>query len=107
MSGIHRDTRKRLGDWQPKSEATAYLAESDGQVHANVPDDGGAYAVIEGCTDSSNPPTTMRNVNICGPLPARPAISFEVRKGDYWQVNKYYTTSEVTVWWIPDEVISV
>ncbi|HUW19367.1 MAG TPA: hypothetical protein VMW16_08700 [Sedimentisphaerales bacterium] len=106
MSGIHRDTRKRLGEWQSKNAATAYLAESDGQVHASVADDGGTLAVLEGCTDGSNPPTTMRIVSVLGPA-GMPSITFEVRKGDYWQVNKLYTSYVATVWWIPDEVISV
>lgn len=91
----------RLGDWTSKSNATAYLASTDGFVTAfySTLDDGNA---VVGYTDASNPPTTTRiynrNTADGASISTYAGISFPVKSGDYYKV-----TGAATVYWIPNE----
>lgn len=76
-----------FGDWASKSNNTAYLAATDGFVLAYSTISYGT--VMEGYTDGSNPPTTLRaqcgtgeNVNN-----HQVSIMFPVKAGDYYKVN--------------------
>jgi len=98
---------KKLGAWLSRAYNTIYQAVSDGFVigfHDLGNTDAGALVLD---TDGSTPPTTTRTksattdsdsylnmaYNFCAP----------VRKGDYWEVTKTGTMSNVTIWWIPLE----
>lgn len=93
----------RFGAWDAtKTTATVYQAATDGFVLVTA-SWGGAQSGVQMLTDSSNPPTTVRqtiftnqaafNMDQCGFMP--------VRRGDYWEVNKSTGSPTVTIFWLP------
>ena len=95
------------GDWSSKTLGSAFLAESDGFVVANIIATSATLSTanIQGLTDSSNPPNSnsIRAYAHCY-LPQGTGGSFTmpVKKGNYWQVVKPNTTpATVTIYWMP------
>ena len=86
-----------LGAWVSRSKDTTYLAETDGFVIAYTDYPGSAGLTLEGKTDTSNPPTTVRAFQQTGQY-ASGFISFPVLNGNRWRVECGRTT---TVWWVP------
>lgn len=80
----------------------AYHAATDGFVCAYAAHGGGGSSV-EGYTDSSASPTTLRVRNGGGSDAAGSAlgITMPVRKGDFWKVTSADYGSDITVYWIP------
>ena len=95
MGGEVTNPVKRLGGWEAKLSDTVYQAATDGFVLAYTIADGGA---VEGRTDGSNPPTTIRTGNHCisGVQPV--GFNMPVRKNDFWKV-----INANTVRWVPWE----
>lgn len=94
FDGNIRPATTQMMSWTSKSAATVYQAASDGLVIASfTADEVGAQSInIDGYTDSSNPPTTIRitdGASDSGGVPRnyRASITFPVRKGDYWKVS--------------------
>jgi len=86
-----------FGSWESKSSDTVYQAESDGFVLAY--NTAGSHMKI--LTDSSNPPTTVRQDHYHSDGVGGWHISAvcPVRKGDYWKVEK-----ASSVYWLPVEL---
>ena len=87
-----------LGAWVSRSFNTVYLAATDLLVIAYAQDDIETYTTLIGLTDANNPPTTPRikakvtnNFAYC-------SITFPVKKGDYWKVNKTYGYTEFSIY---------
>lgn len=78
---------KVLGSWVSRSFGTSYLAATDLLICAYVYDNG-MNSTLEGLTDASNPPTTVRVSVDSLQSGSTSSITFPVRKGDYWKVNR-------------------
>jgi hypothetical protein len=90
---------KMLGAWQSCSQGSVYQAATDGFVVAYDYWEGqGGY--VNGITDSSSNPTTMRIQN-GGPSTNAAGINMPVRKGDYWKVTITSGGWYPHVFWIP------
>jgi len=92
-----------LGAWSSQSFGTNYQAATDGFVIADSHDLGTNQTVrLTGYTDSGSPPTTVIATSQ-GSEKGDDALSitFPVRSGDYWRVDRTTTTGTQTVYWIP------
>jgi len=89
-----KGTMKVFGAWQTKQMNEVYRADTDGFVVAYAD---GLWSMIQGYTDSSDPPTTLRTQNNAWETP-HVSITMPVRKGDYWKVT---STLSGTVYWMP------
>ena len=92
-SGANSGGGNLLGAWENKSDNTVYQATTDGFVLAhryNL-----QYGSVGGYTDSSNPPGTRVSYESGYNGEDTGAITFPVRKGDYWK-----TTGASEVRWI-------
>ncbi len=92
-SGVSPGAGNVLGAWENKSDNTVYQAATDGFVLAhryNL-----QYGSVGGYTDSSNPPGTRVSYESGYNGEDTGAITFPVRKGDYWK-----TTGASEVRWI-------
>lgn len=85
----------QFGDWTSKSNATSYLASTDGTVTAIS---SSAITSINGYTDSSNPPTTARIWDESTTSDGSCGLTMPVKKGDYYKV-----TGADTVYWLPSQ----
>lgn len=92
----------QMFSWQSKSNGVVYLAPCDGLVIAY-----GTATIAAGIqltlkSDSSNPPTTVRQAVDAGNLSSGTIFSITgaVRKGDYWEVVDGQSTGTAT-WWVP------
>jgi hypothetical protein len=84
-------TSSGFGAWASKTNATSYLASTDGIVTAITTT--GGY--LTGKTDGSNPPSTIRS----GGVSYATSITMPVKKGDYYNVTD--SSGGATVWWLP------
>lgn len=93
-----------LGDWVSKSFGTSYLASFDGFVTAWAGHPTSPNTYIQGYTDSSNPPTTIRTQDLShqGTPENRVGITFPVKRGDYYKVTRT-NASTGAMFWIPNE----
>jgi len=87
-----------LGSWLSRVQDTVYLAATDGFVtgYVNTVVEG---SYIKGYTDSSNPPTTLRQWWAGGWYNSQGSVSFPVKSGHYWKVST--NKSNAVVFWIP------
>jgi len=83
-----------FGSWASKLDNTVYQAASDGFVTAWVNTGSGS---VEGYTDSSNPPTTLRVKDTTGQTNRPASIMFPVRKGHFWKT----VGANGGLWWLP------
>jgi len=89
--------------WTVCTIDTIYLAGSDGFVQVVIDDCGAAGGIIDGYTDSSTPPTTLRATDSAQET-YHPygGFTMPVIKGDYWEVNDDRDpVGGVTIWWVP------
>lgn len=88
VSGL---VQPQFGAWASRSNNTVYQAATDGFVHCYNT----AATNVEGLTDSSTPPTTIRTRNgyTTG---GNFGITMMVKKNDYWKV-----TGTSNVFWLP------
>jgi len=86
-----------FGAWETKSGDTVYQAATDGLVVAYTTGDQG----MEGYTDGSTSPTTLVTKQGYGDYSINSAVTFPVRKGDYWKVKGIETQTGVYVRWLP------
>lgn len=85
-----------LGDWVAGlANATTYLAATDGIVCAY---ETGGGADIRGKTDAATPPITVRVHGNSTAAGVADAITFPVKRGDYWRVD---AAAAVVIFWIP------
>jgi len=93
-------TYTNFGNWAIKSNATVYEAASDGFVVVHYA--GAADRTVFGYTDSSNPPTTVRNNFTTESIVGNKETSFTmpVRKNDFWKV----TGDPSAIYWLPKGV---
>jgi len=102
---------KSFGNWVSKSDATVYQAATDGFVigYATCDISTNGYGV-EGLSDGSNPPTTIRwshHIGTSGGVQGSIfPVFFLVKKGDYWQTRCFHYTDPETgdmtgLFWIP------
>jgi hypothetical protein len=75
-----------FGTWASKSANTAYLAATDGIVHAY------GISSITAYSDANATPVTQR----AGGGDYSTSVTMGVKKGHYWNI-----TSADTVWWLP------
>jgi hypothetical protein len=104
-------TVKMFGSWASKSFNTIYQATTDGFVTATIDVSASqSWGVIEGHTDSSSNPTTVRVKASVGEWTNTDwavksnSFTMPVRKGDYWKVTRPTyggTAPTVTIYWIP------
>jgi len=86
-----------FGAWEDKNAGVVYQAPSDGFVIAIAQ---GANVLIEGLTDSNNPPTTRRVwENAVNQAPE--SVTMPVKKGNYWRINFSAATTYSRVSWLP------
>ncbi len=89
-----------------KNAGTVYHADAPGFVVAYTnPTGGGSGVGIIGYSDSSNPPSTIRQrsyVDVAENGTVSCPITFPVKKGDYWKVVSQ--NASATIWWIPLEI---
>jgi hypothetical protein len=94
-----------LGSWESKSTGTTYQATTDGFVTAYGTGGAATGISLTGYTDSSSTPTTIRVYQVIQSGLVNPdspqAISFPVKKGDYWKV--VIATGSATVYWISSD----
>ncbi|MFC1982560.1 hypothetical protein ACFLV5_02080 [Chloroflexota bacterium] len=91
------DQTTQLGTWESKDTGTVYQAPTDGFVLADVWGPPGATLILNGYTDGSNPPTTVRT-RAHGSSPMAVSLTMPVRKGDYWKLESGGHNDQV--WWI-------
>lgn len=89
-----------LGSWQTFTFNTVHQASSDGMVVAIM--HGTSQAGIQGFTDSSNPPTTVRlNTYSWATSGGSASLTMPVKAGDYWKVTTAYSAANTSVYWVP------
>ena len=86
-----------FGAWESKTSDTVYQAATDGLVVAYTTGDQG----MEGYTDGSTSPTTLVTKQGYGDYSINSAVTFPVRKGDYWKAKGIETQTGVYVRWLP------
>lgn len=86
-----------LGSWTTQTENTTYLAATDGFAMGKQTS-GSGYVVCY--TDTSNPPTTVRQTSFGDPTAGNTSNIIPVKKGEYWKVNGD-SSNVCTVYWIP------
>ena len=101
----------KMGDWVSKSVNVPYRASTDGYLTCYGSAPGvGSERIMNGLTDSSNPPTTIRVVaeafhvsEEAGPISA--GFTLPVKRGDYYEAELTGDVSGGTyaAWWIPSE----
>jgi len=88
----------------PMNVDQSYYAATDGYVeYTGIPNSSTGRPDIQGLTDSSNPPRTVRQYygtfqNINGAV--QYGQGFPVRKGDYWEVQAN-NGSVIDLYWVP------
>ena len=103
-----------MGSWTTISEDTVYQAATDGLVIGMIKgtSTAGGKQRIEGYTDSSNPPTTLRGyASIAGHSNSQwesgqaNSFTMPVKKGDHYKVTKVDEVGAIsstrTYYWIP------
>jgi hypothetical protein len=87
QSGVYDNgNRKALGTWGTFVANTVYQASADTLVVCTAQQSGNGYIQLDGYTDSSNPPTTIRQSAITNVSGGWCAITFPVRRNDYFKV---------------------
>ncbi len=99
---VTQSTASIFGPWTDKDSGGSVALAKD-EIY-RVGSDGFVYvykstqnATIIGLTDSSNPPTTIRQQ--ANHATEVMCINFAVRKDDYWKVT--ITTGTPTIFWLP------
>lgn len=88
--------------WQSKLGGTVYQATVDGVVVAYTTLNSGTYVTFTAKSDSSNPPTTVRQVAKVTVVGGYGTITIPVKKNDYWSVSPASDGSSTdTVWFVP------
>jgi hypothetical protein len=82
-----------FGTWVSKTGGTTYQAEADGMVTAR----GKGATNLDGITDSSATPVTVRTRNYDSSTGATLSVTFPVKKDDYYKV----TGDTVVMYWLP------
>lgn len=98
----------QFGEWETRLFGVTYQASTDGFVVATIgADEGGGdvYLRLEGYTDSSNPPTTLRAASRdrTGDYDTDESVFFPVRGGDFWRVIKQ-NDDRSALHWMPLEI---
>ena len=83
VAGESGPTMKIFGDWSSRNTATAYLARTDGLVHAISI----VNTSMELDSDENNPPTTMRGYQSAIGALKQTSITCAVKGGHYWEVS--------------------
>lgn len=93
---------EQFGSWLSRSFATDYEAASDGFVVAWIYSTAGADLIMKGYTDSNATPTTeiARYQNRTIGDDTGGTITFPVKKGDYWRVDKSNEQTS-SLYWLP------
>ncbi|MHC4345346.1 MAG: hypothetical protein ACYSUP_11750 [Planctomycetota bacterium] len=104
VDGKH--SNEQFGAWAAKSVDVVYQADTDGFVCATI--DATDKAYLQGYTDGSNPPTTLRmrghnTYSYSSPNSLENGMMMPVRKGDYWKVTSTGSGGSpvVVVCWLP------
>lgn len=89
--------------WNSKTFGTVYLAASDGIVVAVHQHEAfGAAMGLQGFSDASNPPTTVRAQKSCAASESV-SITFPVKKGDRYKVEVGADGGTGSaMWWVPN-----
>ena len=99
-------TVKAFGEYETKAFNSNFQANTDGFViaYAFSQDGSGTHAVgLQGFTDNTTTPTTMRVFEISAEVNIGTAVSITmpVRKGDYWRVVALGIIEGSSLSWIP------
>jgi hypothetical protein len=92
-----------LGAWSLGAVNTSVLAATDGFVLATMVGGVGGSGSLQGFTDGSNPPTTLRAAGDCLSSSFPGGLIMPVRAGDFWKLTATTAsgTPTTTVYWIP------
>lgn len=110
FDGNMKPATMQMFSWTSKTIATVYQAASDGLVVVYYTQDSSNYGIVDGLSDSSNPPTTQR----CrggqigsgsNSFPAFGSFTMPVKKGDFYKVYLQTVSAgagpTVTINWVP------